>query len=306
MSETASAARGPRVFLDYDQAALDAAYNQRLYAPNAEQLLARFASASAAMRARLGEPLRRAYGPSETERLDIYQSRAGTAPAPIAVFVHGGAWRNGAARNYAFPAEMFTAAGAHYVALDFILVEAAGGSLMPMIEQVRRAIAWVGAHAADFGGDPRRLYLIGHSSGAHLSGAALLTDWTAFGLPDDLIRGALLVSGMYDLKPVRLSARSSYVKFDDAMEAALSTQRHIDRIRTPVTIAHGTHESPEFIRQSRDFAAALAAAGKPAELVLGENCNHFEMMDTLGNPYAVGGRAALAMMGLTLAGARRP
>ncbi len=103
---------------------------------------------------------------------------------------------------------------------------------------------------------------------------------------------------MYDLKPVRLSARSAYVKFTDAMEDRLSTQRYLARIPCPVILAHGTKETPEFIRQTRDFAAALKAAGKPVELLVAEGYNHFEIIETLANPYGLLGRAALAQMKL--------
>ncbi len=89
--------------------------------------------------------------------------------------------------------------------------------------------------------------MIGHSSGANLAGATLITDWPRYGVPADVIKGATLCSGMYDLKPARLSARSDYVKFTDATEDALSTQRHLDRITCPVTLLHGTLETPGFI-----------------------------------------------------------
>jgi arylformamidase len=128
----------------------------------------------------------------------------------------------------------------------------------------------------------------------------LVTDWQKdFALPPDIIKGGLLVSGMYDLKPVRLSKRSEYVKFTDEVEAALSSQRHLDKLRAPIIVAYGTQETPEFQRQSREFAAAVKAAGKPVELIVGEGFNHFEMQETLGNPYGIGGRAALKLMGLS-------
>ena len=92
---------------------------------------------------------------------------------------------------------------------------------------------------------------------------------------------------MYDLKAVRLSKRGNYVKFTDEMEQALSAQRHIDNIYTPLVLAHGTLETPEFQRQTRDFAAALMAAGKPVQLIVGKGYNHYEMGETLGNPYAI-------------------
>ena len=103
---------------------------------------------------------------------------------------------------------------------------------------------------------------------------------------------------MYDLKPVRLSARSKYVQFTDEMEHALSTQRHLARINCPIMLAHGTLDTPEFQRQTRDFAAALKAAGKPVELRIGDGYNHFEMIETLASPYGVLGRAALEQMRL--------
>jgi len=103
---------------------------------------------------------------------------------------------------------------------------------------------------------------------------------------------------MFDLKPVRLSKRSSYVKFTDEMEEKLSAQRHIDRLAAPVALVHGTLETPEFQRQSRDFAAAVKAAGKPVTLAVMEGYNHFEVMEQLGNPYSLFGRAVLTQMGL--------
>jgi arylformamidase len=204
-------------------------------------------------------------------------------------------------------AEMYLTAGAHFVIPDFVWVQNAGGSLMTMADQVRSAVAWVYKSAVSFGADPNRLYLSGHSSGAHLGGVIAITDWRKdFGLPADIIEGALLISGMYDLKPVRLSKRSKYVNFDDATEEALSTQRQIDKIHMPLIIAHGTLESPEFQRQSRDFAAAVKAAGKPVEFFVGEGFNHFEMQETMGNPFGLGGRAALEMMQLEIGnGGRR-
>jgi len=219
--------------------------------------------------------------------------------APINIFIHGGAWRGGLARDSGYPAELFVHAGAHYVVPDFINVMEADGSLMPMAEQVRRAVAWVYRNAKEFGGDANRLYISGHSSGAHLAGVVLVTDWQKeFDLPADTVKGGLLCSGMYDLKPVRLSARSSYVKFTDEMEHALSTRRHIDRLNCPVVVAHGTLETPEFQRQTRDFAAAVKAAGKPVQFLIGQGYNHFEIFETLANPYGLLGRAALEQMKL--------
>jgi len=295
--QPATRAKGPRVWLDMDQAELDDAYDQSVWAPNQRQVTGRYATNSEAVRARLGAPRRYAYGPTPIEGLDVYLTRR--ANAPIHVFIHGGAWRGGSAKDYAYPAELFVNAGAHFVVLDFAPVTDLGGDLMAMAEQVRRAVAWVHGNAKSFGGDPERLYVSGHSSGAHLAGVVLTTDWAKdFKLSPDLVKGGLCCSGMFDLKPVRLSARSRYVKFTDEMEEALSAQRHLERLRAPVILAHGTLETPEFQRQSRDFAAAAKAAGKSVQLLVAQGYNHFEAIETLANPYGLLGRAVLEQMKL--------
>jgi len=280
---------GPRVFLDYDQKGLDDAYDQAVYAPNRDQVLARFASASAVARKHLGEPQRFAYGPSEIEKLDLFS--CGRKGAPVNVFIHGGAWRQGLAKSYAFPAEMFVRAGAHFVVLDFVNVLESGGDLMPMADQVRRAVAWVCENADRLGADRNRLFVSGTSSGAHLGGCVAIS-------AGDTVKGYVLGSGMYDLRGPRLSKRSAYVKFTDAMEDALSPQRHLERIKAPITLVYGSLETPEFQRQARDFAAALQKAGKNVELILAEGYNHFELSETLGSPFGPLGRAVLAQMGL--------
>src|SRR6478735_934933 len=225
------------------------AYDQSVYAPNQRQITGRYVTNSEAVRARIGAPKRLAYGSTPTEGLDLYAAK--TPNAPVQVFIHGGAWRAGLAKDYATPAEMFVDAGAHFAVLDFNNVIETNGDLMPMARQVRSAVAWICKNAASFGGDPNRV----------------------------------CGSGMFDLKPVRLSKRGEYVKFTDEMEQALSAQRHLDNINCPVTLVYGTLETPEFQRQSRDFAAALQAAGKPVRVVVAPGYNHFEVNETLASPY---------------------
>jgi len=286
--------RGPLVFLDYDQEELDYAYRQDVWASNAAEIAKRNAQKSAAAVARLGPPKRLRYGETEIETLDLYATSRPNAP--VHVHIHGGQWRTGRAANDAFMAETFVDAGGHFISLDFTNVTETKGDLMPMADQVRRAVAWVYRNAAQFGGDNGRLYLSGHSSGAHLGGVVVTTAWQQYGMPPTIVRGALLCSGMYDLHPVSLSARSSFVTFTPAVIDAFSPQRHLDQLATPLVVAYGTLETPEFQRQSRDFVAAVRAAGKPVTLLVGEGYNHFEIRETLGNPYGVLGRAALAQM----------
>ena len=290
--------KGPRVWMDLDQVELDAAYDQMAYAPLIGQILKRYATSSNETRAHLGAPKRLAYGPTPVEALDLYPAKKPNAP--IFVFIHGGAWLRGEAKDYGFSAELFVNAGVNYIALDFIAVGAANGDIGVMAEQVRRGIAWAYKNAASFGGDASQFYIGGHSSGGHLCGIALVTDWQKdFGLPAEMVKGGLCMSGMYDMKPARLSKRSSYVKFTDEMEQAMSSQRQIDKLRAPIIVTYGTNETPEFQRQNRDFAAAVKAAGKPVELIEAPNFNHFEMCESLGNPYGPNGRAALKLMKLS-------
>ena len=186
-------AKGPRVWLDMDQAELDAAYDQSVYAPNLRQIVQRYVTNSEGVRARLGAPQRHAYGATPIEGLDIYMTKRPNAP--INIFIHGGAWRVGLAKEYAFVAELFVHAGAHVVLPDHIWVQDAGGNLMPLAEQVRRAAAWVYRNAHSFGGNPSRIYVSGHSSGAHLAGVALTTDWSKdFNLPADITRAACVAA----------------------------------------------------------------------------------------------------------------
>jgi len=289
--------KGPLVWRDMDQKDLDEAYDQAVYAPNIQTVLQRCIRNSELVRERLGPPKRFAYGPTAIEGLDVFTTKVPNAP--VNVFVHGGAWRSGLAKNYHYPAELFVNAGANLAVIDFNNVTETGGDLLAMADQVRRATAWVYKNAKSFGADPERLYISGHSSGGHWAGVLLTTDWqNDFGLPPGFIKGGVSGSGMYDLTPVRLSQRSSYVKFTDEIVEKLSAQRHLDKLVAPVHLVHGTNETPEFQRQTRDFAAAVKAAGKPVALSVMEGYNHFEVMEQLGNPYSLFGRAVLAQMGL--------
>jgi len=303
MNDATAAARvkGPLVWRDMDQKELDDAYDQLVYAPNRDAVVARRIAASERARAVLGPPQRVAYGSSEYEQLDIFRapSPRRDGRAPVNLFVHGGAWRRNKAADYALQAEPLVGAGAHAVIIDFINVDQAGGDLLPMYEQVCRAIAWTWRNAETFGGDRERFYLSAHSSGAQLAGCALTVGWREYGLPENFCKGALLASGMYDLEPVRLSKRSAYVKFTHAMVEKLSAQRHVGGLNTPLILSHGSFETPEFQRQSRDFAVAARAAGKPVELIVGAGYNHFEMLETLANPYGLLGCAMLRQMELS-------
>jgi arylformamidase len=272
---SASAAQpGAKIWLDLDQQALNDAFDQSVWAPNQARVIGRFITNSDAWHARAGLPQSFAYGPRAAERLHIY--KAARANAPIFFFIHGGAWRSAMAAQYDFAAEMFTTFGAHFVGVDFDWVQDAQGDLSVLAAQLRRALAWLHLHAPEFGGDPRRIHI--------------------GGLPAELIKGATLLSGLYDLRPVRLSSRGAYINFTDAMVAELSPIRHAGTAGAPAIVAFGQYDSPEFQRQSKAFAEALRQANKPVQMVQGAGYNHFELMETAANPFGVVGRMILAQM----------
>lgn len=295
-----NAAGAPKVWLDLDQAALDQAYDQAQHAPNMQQVLKRYELSSEWARERLGQPSRHAYGPSAAEALDCFRPDDAMAPAvaqprPALLFIHGGAWRGGLARHYAFVAEPFVAAGCAVLIPDFAPVTELDGDLGRMTDQIRRAIAWVASNAAALGIDPARVHLFGHSSGGHLAAAALSTDWRgAFSLGSSSPIASLSVcSGIYELLPVQLSARSSYLRLTDEQLDALSPARHLNELSVPLTVAWGSLESPEFQRQAQHYVDAAQAHGVPVTRLFAEGYNHFEILETLANPCGLLGRAML-------------
>lgn len=259
-----------KVFLDYDQKALDDQYEQRAWVPHADDLIRRYGIESDRVRSKIGEPRTEKYGPSAVETLDIY----GKGEKAF-VFVHGGAWKRQSRRENAFAAEAMVRAGAAYVALGFALLPAV--TLPEMVGQVCRGIEWVYRNLS------REVILCGHSSGGHLAACALMKT--------NFVRQALVVSGIYDLRPVRLSARNGYLRLDERLEHQYSPIRHTRDIRCPVTVAWAEKESAEFFRQSQEFAARL---GAPA--MVGSGMNHFEIIETLADPRSPLGSAALAML----------
>ena len=264
-----------KVFRDYDQKALDDQYEQRVWVPHADEIIKRYSAESDAVRKRIGEPRVERYGPTPPETLDIYGNGR-----KAFVFVHGGAWKRQSSREQAFPAEPIIVAGAAYVALNFANLPAV--TLPEMADQVCRGIEWVYRNLS------KDVVLCGHSSGGHLGGVAVTE------LP--FIRKALLVSGLYDLLPVRLSARNDYMRLDERLEHEYSPIRHLERIKCPVTVAWAQNESAEFYRQSEAFASALKTRGLLAQALVGQNLNHFEIIETMADARSPLGRAALNML----------
>jgi len=260
-----------KVFLGYTQQELDAQYDQRAWVPHADAIIARMTAMSDEVRKQVGSPESITYGTSPLEMLDIYGGRQSKA----FVFVHGGAWRRESRLGSAYGAPPIVAAGTSFIVLGFAAIPRV--TLPKMAEQVSRGIEWVYRNIS------KEIFLFGHSSGAHLAAVALTRS--------SFVRKAMVVSGLYDLLPVRLSARNDYVKLDERLEDELSPIRHVDRIRCPVTVAWAGKDSEEFRRQSKEFSEKLDATSFEVQ-----NLNHFEIVETLADPASPIGRAAITML----------
>lgn len=259
------------VYLDYDQARLDLNYNQAAWAPNADEIIAWYRSASLEAHRRLA-CRHLAYGEGPAERIDLFP--AASPGAPLVVYVHGGAWRMLDRLDSAFAAEAFVGAGLNFAVLDFASIPAA--RLPEMVMQVQRGISWLAGHAGELGFDARRLLVIGHSSGAHLAAAALTAD-TPHRIEAGMVAGALLACGAYDLEGPMLSARGRYLGLTLDEIEIFSPVRHVGRLGCPVLVAYGEAETDEYRRHARTFHDALQAAGKTSTLLFVAGQNHFEV-----------------------------
>ena len=282
------------VFLHYTQRELDRNLDQRGWVSNALEVIQRYAERSARTRARLEHRANVLYGSAPDEVLDIFP--AAPSAGHVQVFVHGGAWKNFTKDDYSFPADAFVPAGVHTVVVNFTNLPSI--RLPEMVDQVRRSLEWIYRNARSFGGDPDKLYLSAQSSGAHLSAAALQTDWACRGLPADFVKAATLISGPYYLEPVVLSARSAYVKLDPEEVLGFSPGLHARRMSCPFMLGYAEHDTDEFQRQTKAFASALSEAGKLTRLTRYEGLNHFELMESFGEPGHALVRDILGQMGM--------
>ena len=285
---------GVKVYRGYTQEQLDAQYNQASIVGDNSGYKQHKIAESARVRAKFDSLLNVAYGPSRHELLDVFKSsRAGS---PTVVFLHGGAWKGGHKDEVSFIAEPYVDAGANVVAVNFALVPEV--RLEEQVRQARAAIAWTYRNAKSFGGDTEQVFVMGHSSGGHLTGMAMVTDWSEFGLPADVLKGGAPFSGMFDLEPVQLSWRNTYLKMSRDEALRLSSIRRIPDRPMPLVIGYGSGELAEFRRQSQEFAVAWRARGYPcAEMEL-PGLNHFEVQQQMARPGTAPVKAICAMMGL--------
>jgi arylformamidase len=271
------------VYATFDQSDLDREYRPSSLIDDLDVYLDEYARASnevksGALQIRLCETDLQ-YGPGAEETLDLFTS-PGNVSAPLHVFIHGGYWQRLSKNESCFAAPMFQQHGSYFAALNYTL--APQQTLTGIVEETRRAISWLYQHADDWGFDREKIYLSGHSAGAHLAMMMLITDWPGLGLPADIIKGVCAISGVFDLEPVRLS----YVILHELVN------------RCPVIFAYGDNETAEFKRQTDEYAKLLQDTGIRVTLSEINDRNHFDVILDLADADSWLSRQILGQMEL--------
>jgi arylformamidase len=281
-------------YRDYDPATLARLYNPELGVADAAECRDRYRAESDLVRARLKTRLDVAYGAGAEQRLDVYLTER--PRAPLLVFIHGGGWRGSNKNERAFPALAMTRAGAIFISVEYPL--APGVTLDEMVRQVRESMAWIYRNAEQIGGDPNRIHLAGNSAGGHLGAILLATRWQDYGLPEHIVAGACLVSGVFDMRPIQFSSYNEALRLDEESAARLSPLLHLPGRGCPLIVAVGRDETAEFVRQSVEFFEAWVEAGFHGELMVMPKLHHFSIIGELGNPASPLFHAILNQMGL--------
>lgn len=278
-----------------DAAWYDAQYNNRARVPEASAILARWAEASALARSGLRARLDLAYGDTQTEKLDVFPAQR--PASPVLVFIHGGYWRALDKADHSFIAPAFVKAGAMVVVPNYALCPAV--TIEDIALQMTRALAWTYRHAAAHGGDPGRLVVVGHSAGAHLAAMLLACRWKEVGadLPQRPVVGAIGISGLYDLDPVR---QAPFLQADLQLTPAnvrRLSPAFFPRPRGPLYAVVGSDESDEFIRQNRLIRDQWGPSTVPVcETLNGRH--HFDVLHDFVDPGARTHQLALRLLGL--------
>ena len=258
--------------------AVDAAYGPRAALPPGvfEANIAAYAERSADAYRTLPHRRDLCYDATSGQCLDIFPA-PGPGSKPAFVYIHGGYWRMLGKGDSVFMAETFTRRGISVVAVDYALAPAV--TLEEIIRQVRASIAWLHRHGATHGIDPDRIHVGGSSAGGHLAAAVVAGGWReAAGLPDDVVKGAMPVSGLFDLAPIARSFVNAWLGLDAARALASSPIHHLPPVACRLVVAWGEHETSGFKDQSRDYLAAWRFAGHEATAVEVAGRNHFDVV----------------------------
>ncbi|MEU3497036.1 alpha/beta hydrolase [Kitasatospora cineracea] len=276
------------VYRGFDQRELDREYSPSSKVADFDAELAAYADQSRRARQELGGHRELRYGAAAPELLDYFPAGPG---APLHVFVHGGFWQELGKEDSDFPALDFVPRGTAFAAVGYGL--APEWTVEQITEQVTTAVLWLVEHAAELGADPDRIVLSGSSAGAHLAASALLDERLR-----GRIRGAALLSGVYDLQPVVLSYVNQPLALDPDRARRLSPQHAAPGALAalpPVVLALGEHETDEFGRQQAEFAETLRENGVRVHELLVGGRNHFDLVFDLGKVGTVLGAAVEAL-----------
>lgn len=291
-----------------DPAWLAAQYNNRARVPGHAEILARWARDSQVIRDTRPCRLDLAYGDTPAERLDVFgPSDAIPGPkvrrhpgAPMLVFIHGGWWRSLDKADHSFVAPALADAGAVVVVPNYALCPAVG--IEDITLQMVRSLAWCWRHARELGADPSRITVAGHSAGGHLAAMMLCTLWKRVGddLPDDLVKAALSLSGVFDLEPLR---RTPFLQPD--LRLTPGSVRRLSPAGFPapagtLRAVAGALESEEFLRHNRLIRRRWGALTVPVCDTIAD-ADHFTVVDGLARSGSQLHSLALQMMGLTAA-----
>lgn len=281
-----------------DRAVLDANYNLRAAVPEYLAYFERYEAASRDFRRRSPGILDLAYGASERQAIDLFLPAA-TAP-PLLVFIHGGYWQSRDRKDFTFIAERLVEAGAAVALLGYDLAPMV--DMDTIVAELRHGMAWLHRHVPEYGVDPGRIFVAGHSAGGHLAAMALATNWAdTHGLPHDLIKGVCAISGIFDLEPIRLCYLNDVVGLD-VEQARRNSPLHLRPLaRCPVTVSVGELETEAFHRQSEAYVDMLRAAGLTCELLIETGMNHFDIVAALADPGNHTVAAMVRQMGLSAA-----
>ena len=285
----------PAIWRGYSRAELDRQYDSRGTVPDVSVYLNEYAARTRRAKAHLACVENLSYGARDDERLDIYPAHASEG-APVLVFLHGGDWRALSKEDSGFAAPAFASRGVLFAALDFTLVPHT--TISAMGRQVRSALAWLHANVVRHGGDPRRIHIAGHSSGANLVGQLLMTDWADAGVPSDLVKSAAFLSGLGDLEPVRLSFRNKNLGLSPAMAAEVSLLKHRPTTNCPMLVVVGSRETEDYRRQSRDVTDHWRALGNACALLELPGRHHFDAVLEWADPESAVFKAHCAVMGV--------
>ena len=277
----------PFLYRDFQtQAEIDAQYNAGQSVPDFPRYGQRNATLSQQLRQSLPCTLDVPYGPTLAETLDIFPAApdgATSAGAPVFVFIHGGYWRALSSKDYSLVATGLRQRGITTVVVNYALCPQV--SIEEIVRQVRAAVAWCLRNIAAHGGDPARMVVGGHSAGGHLTAMCLQTAWAAdYGLPQDPLAGAVLISGLYDLRPLRYSYLQPMIQLDEGIVQRCSPLFGVRASRTPALVTWGGNESAEFARQSASWHGAYTALGSPATLQAVDGAHHFSVLDGFEDP----------------------